>query len=104
MQYMNNALQRLYKTKLTLLAVVMTVAGAALLVLDQWALTVPTWHWLMAFPVTEIGSAVFTTGLIVVAFEYLDKEDAEVRAMQRLKHALHEEALGRPESSGQWPH
>ena len=40
----------------------------------------------------DIGSALFTTGLIVIAFEYIDQEDAEVRANQRLRKILRQEA------------
>jgi hypothetical protein len=40
----------------------------------------------------EFGAALFTTGLIVVAFEYLDREDAEARAMQRFRTVLREQA------------
>src|SRR5204862_530419 len=37
-------------------------------------------------------SALFTTGLVVVAFEYVDGRDSEARAAQRLRHILREQA------------
>jgi hypothetical protein len=40
----------------------------------------------------DIRSALFTTGLIVVAFEYIDREDADQRANLRLRRVLSEEA------------
>lgn len=89
---MKNPLQRLYRTKLALLATICMAAGAALLFFrlgaEQWW----GWTWLDVVPLGEIGSALFTTGLIAVAFEYLDREDSEERAMQRLRKALPEQA------------
>ncbi|MBO3752151.1 hypothetical protein J5X84_39335 [Streptosporangiaceae bacterium NEAU-GS5] len=85
---MYDALHRLYQTKLTLLATLCTVAGIALLVLAHWSDGVTGWEWLDLLPATDIGSALFTTGLIVVAFTYIDKEDAETRAVARLRTVL----------------
>lgn len=89
---MNSPLHRPYQTKLTLLAVILTVAGVALLVGSYLAEELARWTWLASVPAVEFGAALFTTGLIVVAFEYLDREDAEARAMQRFRKVLHEQA------------
>jgi hypothetical protein len=89
---MNSPLHRLHQTKLTLLAVILTVAGVALLVGSYLAEELASWTWLTSVPAVEFGAALFTTGLIVVAFEYLDREDAEARAMQRFRKVLHEQA------------
>jgi len=89
---MKSPLERLYATKLTLLATVFTVAGLGLLVLAHYPVASPAWGWLWALPLTDIGSALFTTGLIVVAFEYIDAEDADARAAERLHHVLRQEA------------
>jgi hypothetical protein len=89
---MKSPLHRLYQTKLTLLAVVLTVAGVALLVASYLAEELNRWAWLTSVPAVEFGAALFTTGLIVVAFEYLDREDAERRAMQRFRKVLREQA------------
>jgi hypothetical protein len=43
---------------------------------------------LQAWPLVDIGSALFTTGLIAIFFEYVDSEDAEARAVQRLDAAI----------------
>jgi hypothetical protein len=85
-----NPLQRLYKTKLALLATVSTVAGLALLLLARWAEDGVSW--LIQLPLSEIGATLFATGLIVIAFEYVDREDAEERALLRLRTLLKEEA------------
>ncbi|MEU8860936.1 hypothetical protein [Streptomyces umbrinus] len=88
---MSSPLERLYKTKLALLATIVTVIGIALMLLTHWAggngLT-----WLNGLPVMEVGSALFTTGLIAIFFEYIDQADAEARANQRLRKVLTEEA------------
>ena len=89
---MRDALTRLYQARLQLLAILCTTAGIALLLLARWAGQVQGWEWVTALPVTDIGSALFTTGLIVVAFEYIDRTDGEIRAVQRLRQVLREQA------------
>jgi len=89
---MRNPLHRLYQTKLALLATLSTVTGVALLFLARWAGAGHGWVWLAELPVSEIGATLFSTGLIVIAFEYVDREDAEQRALQRLRKLLKEEA------------
>jgi len=89
---MLSLLQRLYRTKLQFLATVCTVAGIVLLLLAGWTEQLSGWEWLWALPITDLGSALFTTGLIVIAFEYLDREDSEIRAIQRLRQVLGEQA------------
>ena len=66
---MSTPLQRLYRTNLTLLAVVMTVVGLALLVLARQTELLATAGWLAWLPLTELGSTLFGSGLIVVAFQ-----------------------------------
>lgn len=89
---MRDPLQRLYQVKLTLLATVMTVAGLALLVTLRLVAHVPSLHWLADVPVAELGGALFTTGLVVVAFNYIDGQDNEARATARLHQVLRAEA------------
>ncbi|MFK4102923.1 hypothetical protein ACI2L1_23115 [Streptomyces sp. NPDC019531] len=89
---MSSPLERLYKTKLALLATVATVVGIALMLLAHWANGNAPWDWLDNLPVMDIGSALFTTGLIAIFFEYIDQADAEARANQRLRKVLVEEA------------
>jgi len=89
---MQSSLQRLYKTKLVLLAVVAVVVGVALLFLAHWIDAQPQLHALHELPITDIGSALFTSGLVVIFFEYLDQRDAEARAMEQLRTVLKEEA------------
>jgi hypothetical protein len=88
---MQSPLYRLYKTKLTLLAVTSTALGLVLLILAKWA-TAEGWQWVADWPITELGSTLFATGLIVVAFEYLDAKDADERGNQRLRKVIRQEA------------
>jgi len=85
-------LQRLYRTKLTLLAVILTALGVLLLVLGQHDDLATVAPWLAWLPLSELGSTLFGSGLIVVAFQYIDERDAEERANERLRKVLKEEA------------
>lgn len=89
---MASPLQRLYTTKLTLYATLGMVFGVALLLVAHWAETAPTLHWLTNVPVADIGSALFTSGLVVVFFEYIDRQDVEARALAQLRQVLSEAA------------
>jgi hypothetical protein len=89
---MHDPLHRLYQTKLALLATVFTVIGLALIVLARWSDGQAGWQWLSRLPVIDLGSALFTTGLVAVVFSYLDGEDREVRDTERLKRVIGSEA------------
>jgi len=89
---MLNLLHSLYKTKLQLLAVLSTLLGVILLMLARVVDATAEPAWLTALPLTDLGSALFTTGLLAVAFEYIDRRDGNERANQRLRQVLREEA------------
>lgn len=89
---MQSPLQRLYRTKLVLLATVATVVGITLLVLAHWADTQVGWIWIKNLPVADVGSALFTSGLIVIFFEYVDHKDEEARETERLRRVLADSA------------
>ena len=89
---MRHLLDQLYKTKLQLLAVILTVSGVALLVVAHWIDVSHPPHWLTNLPLTDLGSALFTTGLLAVAFEYIDRKDGESRTRQQLREVLRDEA------------
>ncbi|WP_430480504.1 hypothetical protein ACQZM9_08120 [Streptomyces sp. P11-1] len=88
---MQGPLQRLYRTQLALLATIVTVLGLALMLAAHLAAGAGA-AWLDGFPLTDVGSALFTTGLIAIFFEYLNQTDAEERANERLRRTLKEEA------------
>jgi hypothetical protein len=89
---MHSPLQRLYQTKLQLLATLLVFAGFAMLVLGHWASHTPRGAWLQSLPIMEIGSTLFTSGLLAIALTYIDREDAEARATERLRTVLRDEA------------
>jgi hypothetical protein len=89
---MLSPLQRLYKTKLALLATISTVVGVLFLVLAHWANGHLHGSWVANIPIADVGSALFTTGLIAVFFTYIDQVDAETRANQRLRQVIKDEA------------
>ncbi|MCP3797963.1 hypothetical protein NLX83_01700 [Allokutzneria sp. A3M-2-11 16] len=83
---MRSTLDRLYKTKLQLIAILMTSLGVILLLVkENLGVDAPGWF-------LDFGSALLTTGLLAVAFEYIDRKDGDERATQRLRQVLHEEA------------
>lgn len=85
---MHDPLQRLYRTKLVLLAVLLIALGLALLFLGHWLPKQPGWQWIAGWPITDIGSGLFTTGLLSVALQYFDGQDSEARATERLERVL----------------
>ena len=80
---------RLYKTRLALL---LTVVGLGSLFLAHWSANLPSWSWLHNWPVADIGSGLFTTGLLAVAWQYFTQVVADDHTMQLFRHVLKEEA------------
>jgi hypothetical protein len=85
---MKDPLQRLYKAKLALLAGGLVAVGLAALVFGHWVQTQSGWHWLTNWPIIDIGSGLFTTGLLGVALQYIDGQDSEARDTERLRRVL----------------
>jgi hypothetical protein len=89
---MASTLQRLYKTKLTLLAVLLTVLGAALLAVNAGLASHPGWQWLNSLRLVEVGVALLTGGALAVALQYVAKRDADEALRFELRAAIHSEA------------
>jgi hypothetical protein len=89
---MASPLDQLYKTKLQLIAVLAVVGGIALLMLAHWADSSPLAKWLSAFPISELGSTLFATGLLAIFFEYVDRKHGDQRTDQRIRAAVRQEA------------
>jgi hypothetical protein len=89
---MHDPLHRLYRTKLVLLATILLFVGLGLLIFGHWVQHASGWGLITNWPVIDIGSALFTTGLLGVAWQYVDGEDGEVRDTERLKRVLAESA------------
>jgi hypothetical protein len=89
---MHDPLHRLYRTKLVLLATTLLFVGLGLLIFGHWVQHAAGWQSLTNWPIIDIGSALFTTGLIGVAWQYIDGQDSEVRDTERLRRVLAESA------------
>jgi hypothetical protein len=81
-----------YRTKIALLATVLISGGLSLLIFGDWVQHQVGWHWLVDWPLADVGSGVFTTGLLGVAWQYVGGRDSEVRDSERLKRVLNESA------------
>lgn len=89
---MHDILNRLYKLKVILLALVTAFLGLALLFFAKWAQDAPGWEWTTRLPIFELGSTLFITGSLVIAWDYIDGKDREVREDARLRRLLAESA------------
>ncbi|MCW2538714.1 MAG: hypothetical protein JWN95_439 [Frankiales bacterium] len=85
---MHDPLHRLYRTKLALLATTLFFVGLGLLILGHWLPHIGGWQWIANWPIVDIGSGLFTTGLLGVGLQYLDGEDSELRDTARLERVL----------------
>lgn len=85
---MHDPLHRLYRAKLAILAGLLLSIGLAFLIFGHWVMSEPAWTWVRNWPLIDIGSGMFTTGLLGVAWQYLDGEDSDARDTERLKRVL----------------
>src|SRR5437762_11623325 len=93
---MSSPLQRLYRTKFALLAVVSTFVGVALIFLAHWARTSSNGAWLRDWPVNDIGLGLFTTGLFGVLFTYVGQRDAKEDNLQQIRQVIVEDFAAKP--------
>ncbi len=89
---MRNVREQLYATKVALLAVLFTFVGLLALVAGAVPNLPHGWHWLHEAVTQNIAMALFTTGLVVVAFTYIDGKDKEARDAERIGHAVEDKA------------
>lgn len=89
---MRNAREQLYAAKVVLLATVFTFVGLLALVAGAVTDLPFGWRWLHDAVTQNIAMALFTTGLVVVAFTYVDGKDKEARDAERIGRAVEEKA------------
>ncbi|MFI6401479.1 hypothetical protein [Streptomyces sp. NPDC050548] len=89
---MSSPLQRLYRTRLVLIAVLASLAGIVVVLLGHWLQAHHVGNWLSDDLVPNAGLALFTTGLIAIFFEYVNNVDAEERGTERLRSVVEESA------------
>ena len=86
---MLSPLQRLYRTKLALLATIATVVGIAMQIFSYWLDPVTRSTWFTS-NLGGLGAGLLGIGLLGVLFQYVGDQDNEERAMQRLRTVLPE--------------
>lgn len=89
---MAHPLDQLYKTKLQLLAVLLAVAGLALVVWGYWLKAQGPGTGVLSDIAVNLGFAFVTTALIASSFEYLDRKHGRQRTKQELREAVRDEA------------
>jgi uncharacterized membrane protein len=65
---MRDNLQRIYKIKVTILALVAAVVGVALLAVARLVSDLPASSWVHFVPIGELGGRLFISGVFVVAY------------------------------------
>jgi hypothetical protein len=88
---MASPLQRLYQTKLALLATISTVVGLALLMVSHWLSSRPEWSWFAGL-INDVGASLFTIGLLGIFFQYVGAEDQEQVDDDRVRRMLKQTA------------
>jgi len=84
--------QRIYRLKTVLLSLMTALFGLALLLLAKWADRSGSGSWVNYLPIGEIGSTLFVTGALVIAWDYFDARDKERRDDERIRRLLKESA------------
>lgn len=84
----------LRRTKITLIGVIFSVAGIALIVLGKWLISnnLHAWTWLHNIPFSELGATLFGIGVVSTAYDYYTRKDEEENAVRRLRETLKQEA------------
>jgi hypothetical protein len=85
-------LHRLYLSHLALLAVITFVVGLAILIVANLPDSALSKGWIKVLPAKDIGSAFLSTAIIIVAFEYFYREEAELRSEERTKKLFPDQA------------
>lgn len=89
---MQDLRRRLYRLKTILFAMFLTGVGLAILFLARAVDNGFSPSWLTFWPLGELGSTLFITGLVVVALDYNDGKDREARDDERIRRLLKESA------------
>lgn len=89
---MRDPLQRLRNVKLALIAVSVSFSGFALMVFARWVDDQPALADLAFLPWGEVGTTLFTAGILGIGIDYLLGKDDEERADERLRRVLASQA------------
>ena len=86
---MHNPFQRLYQTKLALMATVATFVGIAMQVISYWLDPATRSSWLVS-NLGGLGAGLLGIGLLGVLFQYVGDQDNERSALRRTRIVLAE--------------
>lgn len=94
---MSSPLQRLYRSKFILLAVVSAFAGVVLMFLARWAGEQAGDGWLKGLPINDVGLLLFGTGLFGVLFQYVGHRDSEEENIRRIQNVIADDFASKPD-------
>lgn len=86
----NDFRQRIYRLKVTIVAIGSFVVGLILLVLAGYAEDRPELEWISFWQFSNIGGKLLAAGLFGIIWDYFDGRDKEARDTERLKRVLAE--------------
>jgi hypothetical protein len=91
---MSNLPRELYRTKMTVLGLIFSISGVALIVLGNWLThsNLHAWTWLHDIPFSELGATLFGIGVVSTAYDYYTAKDEAENAIHRLRQTLKQEA------------
>ncbi|NUJ88821.1 hypothetical protein HOW07_12470 [Plantibacter sp. MCCC 1A11337] len=87
-----NYRQRIYKLKVTIVALVSLGIGIGLQVVANYAGRTPGLEWVDFWQVGSIGGTLFAAGLFGIVWDYFDGKDKEAREDERIRRLLKESA------------
>lgn len=88
---MHDLLERIYRLKVTLLAIITAVFGICLMFLSDW-LSINMSIGIPARVLNDVGASLLVAGLIGIALDYIDGKDREIREDARIRRLLVESA------------
>lgn len=89
---MNGPLNRLYRTKLLFVSVVLVVSGSGLLIVSRWIGERITDGWVRLLPLSELGGILVGAALLSIWLDrFMSREQEEIDE-QRLRRLLHDQA------------
>lgn len=88
----NDFRQRIYKLKVTIVALVSLGTGIGLQVIASYADRTPELEWVGFWQLGSIGGTLFAAGLFGIVWDYFDGKDKEAREDERIRRLLKESA------------
>lgn len=92
MKQSTSNLNRIYRLKVIIVALVSLILGVGLLALSRYVGGRSGWTWLDFFPLSEVGGALTAAGLFGIAWDYVDARDKEAREDERIRRLLKDAA------------